>query len=238
MASKAVIVGISAILVGASAVGGYAVGSAKGDTVTQFRLTQDVTAGQPLEGNYEEAQVNSRDSVSKDALILDEGKIKSSIAYTNMYKHQAITSGSIGDKLDKVRNFDFAMPTTVEGSVANSIKPDEMVAIKVKYKDTRDDAVVVPFIPVSQIRTSNGAKVSSDSEVPSFLLFVVSNDENTDLNNASKEGTLFVVRYHDLNQTKLEKTYKKGQIPSMQGIVTGTGTTITPENSTVPSAVN
>ena len=237
--NKQVIVGISIVLIGSSALGGYIVGSAKGDTVMQYQLTKDVTAGQPLDGAYQEVPVSSKDTISRDHLILDESLLKGSVAYVNMYKNQAITEGTIGEKVDKARNFDFAMPITVEGSVANTLKVNDMVAIKVKYKDNRDDAVVVPYIPVTDIRTSNGAKVDSTSAVPAYLLFEVSDEENIDLNNASKEGTLFVVRYHDLNQDKLTKTYKKGQTPGVQSGTSSTSlySTVT-ATSTASSTAN
>lgn len=213
MAGKGTIIGISALLIGVSAVGSYSVGVAKtkGDTVTQYLLTQDITVGQSLEGKYQEVQVPKSVSVSVDNLITDESVIKDSIAYTKLFKNQPLTSSVIGYKDSEDRNYDFALPITVEGAIANSLKTEEMVAIKVKFEDERDDAVVVPFIPVREIRTANGAKIEDDKEVPGFLMFLVSEQENIDLNNASKEGALFVVRYNDLNQDKLEKTYVKGK---------------------------
>lgn len=223
MPSKGIIVGISAILVGVSAVGGYGVGVAKtrGDTVTQYLLTQDVSVGDPLDGKYAEVKVPKDVSIAVDSLILDESVLKNSIAFTPLKRNQQITKSLIGSVDDQNRNFDFTIPITVEGAIANSLKENEMVAIMVKFKDERDSAVVVPFISVSEIRTSNGEKIADEKSIPGFLRFIVSNKENIDLDNASKEGSLFVVRYNDINKEKLTKTYVKGQKPISQTATDG-----------------
>lgn len=230
--SKGLAIGVGAVLVGLAACGGYVMASSKytSDLITQYRIVQDVTPGQSLEGKYEEVKVPSKYSEPDSDLVLDENKIVNSVAVVALHPNSAITNDVITEKGEEDRNFDFALPITVEGAIANSLKPGEMVAIKVKYKDNRDDAVVVPYIPVNEIRTSNGEVVQDEKSTPGFLMFVVSDDENIDLNNASKEGTLFVVRYKDLNGEKLEKTYKKGAVKSDSDSSSSTTSAPTPAN--------
>lgn len=180
----------------------------RGESVKQFVVTEDVKRGNPLAGKYKEKGVSSSDSMQKNILIISEADLKDKVASTDLYKNQSLTVTSACNKDDVERNLDFAMPITVEGSIANSIGRNEIVAIKVKYKDSRPDDCIVPSIPVTDIKTSNGEAIKDTNTLPGFLLFIVSNEESSLLNSASKEGSLYIVRYKDLNQPRLERTYK------------------------------
>lgn len=203
----ALVVMISFVGVGAS----YFVGRniSRGDSITQFILTQNVDRGHPIEGKYVQVNVPSNVSVNPDHLILDEKELKGKVATMDMYKSQPITITSVSTEEHLERNFDFSMPITVEGAIANTLKVDDKVAIKVKFEDNRPDACVVPIIDVAELRTEVGGEIVDQSTVPGFVLFHTNDEESADLNAASKEGSLYVVRYRDISQPKLEKTYSR-----------------------------
>lgn len=203
------VVGVLIVLAAVGILVSFLVGksASTGTAVEQFRLTTDVARGHSIEGKYEPVKESSNTSMSKDILVLDEDDLKGMVAATDMYKNQSITKSSIMREDEVKRNLDFSMTTDVAGTIANSLEANDLVAIKVKFDDERPDACVVPAIHVSDIKSTNGEEILDASTAPGFLLFRVSDEESSDLNAASKEGTLYVVRYIDITQEKLEKTY-------------------------------
>lgn len=201
------------ILLAAGIVGAYLYGSTtlKGDCIKQFRLTQDVPRGHSIQGKFEEVSVTVKDSVASENLLVNAKDLENAYALTDMYRNESITKSDVGAKEDIERSIDFALPVTIEGALANSISTNDIVAIKVKFEDERQDACVVSSIPIKDIRTSNGEPIVDNSTLPGFLLFTVTDEENINLNSASKEGTLYVVRYTDLSQPKIEENYSKGK---------------------------
>ena len=102
-----------------------------------------------------------------------------------------------------------AIPITVEGSVANSIKEGDLVAVKLTYKDAKkEDATVISQIKVKSIKTSNGEDIIDGSAVAAFVIFDVTDEEQSDIKNALKEGNLYCSKYNNLSQKPLQKTYQ------------------------------
>ncbi|MNM46032.1 hypothetical protein D3C81_569620 [compost metagenome] len=196
--------------------GAYFVGynKSRGESVKHFKLIKPVSRGHELLGAYEESSTPSNIAIPAENLVISESELKGKVAMYDLYTNEPITKSSIGLKESVDRNLEFSLSTTVESSLANSINIDDIVAIKVKFQDNREDAVVVPSIPVSNIKQTNGQPISKKEDVPGFFLFNVTNQEQNDLNSASKEGILYVTRYRDLSQPKLQKTYIQGQAPN------------------------
>lgn len=211
--------------------------SGKVNQVYQYMLSESVNAGTDLSDKVVKVPVSSNQAIDSSETISSVDELDGMVAKTDMVKFQPITKDSFISKEvykdDSGRNLDFAMPTSVEGTVANSLKPNDLVAIKVRYKDnsSKRDAVVVSCIPVSELRTSEGNPVSTskgdspdgsegsiggtNNNVPAFILFHVNNAESADLNMAKKEGTLYIVKYLDVSKEKLEKTYIYGKDPKI-----------------------
>ena len=234
--------------------------SGKVNQVYQYMLSESVNAGTDLSDKVVKVPVSSNQAIDSSETISSVDELDGMVAKTDMVKFQPITKDSFVSKEvykdDSDRNLDFAMPTSVEGTVANSLQPNDLVAIKVRYKDnsSRRDAVVVSCIPVSELRTSEGNLVAqskgnsadgsegsvggSNNNVPSFILFHVNNAESADLNMAKKEGTLYIVKYLDVSKEKLEKTYIYGKDPKISLKNGDNATQIDPSgtNETTPSA--
>lgn len=201
---------------------GFIVGGrmAKGDTITQFLLTQDVETGHPLEGKYEEVSVPTSSSIPPDNLIMSEDILSHAVASHKMYKHSPITTSDICEaKEDLDRNIDFSIETTVADTIANSITIGDRVAILVQFDDERDPAVIIPSTYIRNIKSTNGGVIADNSTSPGFLLIRVSESELVDLKNAYKEGTLYAVRYIDQTKPDLQKSYVKGKAPTVSGPV-------------------
>lgn len=182
--------------------------SGRGELVKQYQLTENVGVGKPLKGKYTECYVEKEKSVDQTFLITDEAILDTYVASVDLYKGSDITVSDVVKKEYLDRTFEVAIPITVEGSVANSITPGDMVAIKLTYEDDKkEDATVVSQISVKDVRTSNGASVVDDSSVAAFVIFNVTDEEQSDIKNALKEGSLYCSKYTNLSQEPLKKTY-------------------------------
>lgn len=199
------------ILATGGTVAGYLYGrtSERGESIKQYLLTEDVEPGHSLKGKYKEAYVSSKTSLDLNKLVINSDIIDSSVAATYLYANSPITVTNIKELEDLERNIEVSFPVTVTGSVANSIKPGDMVAIKLTYKDeNKEDAVVVPQIRIKDVRSTNGTPIEDNKTIVGFVIFDVTNSESSDVNNAMKEGSLYCAKYNDLNQKPLEKTYR------------------------------
>lgn len=198
------------ILTLAGSVVSYFVGlsAARGASLKQYILTEDVPAGHSLQGKYTEALVPSNISVEEKYLVMDESILDSHVATKDLRKNAPITVDDVVALEEQERNFEVAIPITIEGSVANTVKPGDLVAIKLTYDEGKqEDAVVIPQITVNEVRSSNGAPIVDDSTVAAFVIFRVTNEEQSLIKNALKEGSLYCAKYKDLNQEVLEQTY-------------------------------
>lgn len=186
----------------------FGISSVKGDSIKQYVLTEDVKPGHSLKGKYTESYISSNDSINERNLVLDSSIIDDSIATGYMYTNSPITVTDLTTVDDTGRVFEVAFPITVEGSVANSIGQGDIVAIKLTYTDSKqEDATVVSRIKVKDVRTSNGASIVDDSSVAAFVIFDVTDVEQSDIKNALKEGDLYCSKYTRLDQEPLQKTY-------------------------------
>lgn len=197
------------VLAAGCLLGGYLFGSSSsnGEQVKQFVLTQDVGKGQSLKDKYKIVSRPAEDSINSANLITDPKMLDEAIALVDLYRNESINKSSIGDKEDLPRNVEFALPTTVEGALASTLQVDDVVSIKVKFEDKRDDACIVSSVRVKDIRTSNGEPITDNSTTPGFLIFFLTADEVTDVNAASKEGTVYVTRPRDLSEPMEEPNY-------------------------------
>lgn len=192
-----------------------------GETVTVFQLTDEVKKGGSISGKYIKTSVPKTSSVDASKTITSEEQLDGMVATTTMYRGQSLTVTSICKKEDVDRNLDFSIPATVDSTIANSLNQQDLVAIKVKFEDDRKDAVVLPDVTIDEIRTQNGESITEEGAVPGFLLFKVTNEESGILNDASKEGALYLVRYVDLSEPLLEQDYVFSGSTSPQDAVTG-----------------
>lgn len=204
-----IVVAISLVLTALSLGLGYFVGGnqSRGDSVKQYILTEDVSRGHSLKGKYKEELVPRHLSTNPDNLIINQKDIEECVAAIDLYRNNPITKSVVTVEENLNRNLMFAMPITLEGAIGNNVTSNDVVAIKVKYKDNRADSVVVPSIPIKDITTANGTPIVDSSTVPGFLIFDVTNEESSELSAASKEGSLYIVKYNDLTQPRLEKDY-------------------------------
>lgn len=202
---------IALIITLASTVFAYYIGfsSAKGESIKQYVLTEDVLPGHSFEGKYEEVYIPLEQSIDISNLVLDSSIIDDGVASSYMYKNSPITVNSVTTLNEIDRTFEVAIPITVEGSVANSIKEGDIVAVKLTYKDEkREDATVISQIKVKAIKTSNGEDIIDGSAVAAYIIFDVTDSEQSDIKNALKEGNLYCSKYNTLYQEPLQKTYE------------------------------
>lgn len=184
------------------------ISTARGASIKQYILTEDVDAGHSLKGKYVEAFVPETVSIDSKYLVFDESILDTYVAAYDMKKNSYVSTTSLVKLEELERNFEVAIPITVEGSIANSVKPGDIVAIKLTYKEGKqEDAVVVPQITVKDIRSTNGTPIVDDSSVAGFVIFDVTNEEQSLIKNALKEGSLYCAKYKNLNQNSLEQTY-------------------------------
>lgn len=193
--------------------GGFVVGktSERASSIKQYLLTENVDVGHSLKGKYREVYVSSKTSVDVDSLVLDSNQIDTGVASHKMFANSPITVADV-TKLESLdRNIEVSFPVSVTGSVANSIKPGDVVAIKLTYKDeNKKDAVVVPQVVVKAVKSTSGTPVLDENTVVGYVIFDVTSEESSDVNNAMKEGSLYCAKYTDLTQKPLEKTYSIG----------------------------
>lgn len=209
------IISLLVILTAVGTTGGYLFGRQEniGEKVTEYRLTSDVQRGHSLKGKYQTVEVSVEDAINESNIVTSEDELQKAVALHDLYENQIITKTAIGIDEDVDRNLEFDLPTDVGGTLANSIQEGDIVAIKVKYEDSRTDACVLSKVRVSRIKTEDGTELSEDESTPGFLIMYVKNDELNKLNDASKEGTLYCVRYKDVDGEMLQENYEKGKDP-------------------------
>lgn len=198
------------VLTTVGSMGGYMVGrnSEKGSAIKQYLLLEDVEPGHNFLGKYREVYVSGNTSVATENLVLNSTILDEGVATHKMYANSPITVADV-TKLDNLeRNIEVSFPIDVNGSVANSLKVGDVVCIKLTYKDeNKKDAVVIPQIKVKDVRSTSGTAVVDDNTVVGYVIFDVTSEESSDVNNAKKEGTLYCAKYNNLNQKPLDKTY-------------------------------
>lgn len=190
---------------------GYALGgrnTSKGNRLA-FQLTKDVAPGHSIEGCYKVVYLDSDVGLAADKVFKSEDDLKDMVAQVQLYENEQITRSNVCKKEDIDRNLEFSMETSTTGTIANGLSVNDKVAILVKFDDERDDAVVVSDIDIKGIKSSSGADITDDTTEPGFLVFRVNEEEAIDLNQASKEGSLYAVRYCDLGKDKLIKNYER-----------------------------
>lgn len=190
---------------------GYVLGNrntTKGSRMA-FQLTKNVAPGHSIEGCYKVVYLDSDVGLVANNTFKSEDDLKGMVAQVQLYENEQITRSNVCKKEEVERNLDFSMETSTTGTIANSLEVGDTVAILVKFDDERDDAVVVSNIDVKGIKSSSGAEITDNTTEPGYLVFRVNEEEAVDLSQASKEGSLYVVRYKDVGQEKLTKTYER-----------------------------
>lgn len=190
--------------------GGYIIGrnAEKGSSIKQYLLMEDVAAGHSLKGKYREVYVSGNTSVSVDSLVLNSNDLDNGVASHQLYANSPLTVTDVTTLDNLERNIEVSFPVSVTGAVANSIKPGDVVAVKLTYKDeNKVDAVVVPQVKVKAVKSTSGTPVVDENTVVGYVIFDVTSEESSDVNNAMKEGSLYCAKYNDLTQKPLEKTY-------------------------------
>lgn len=200
--------------------GGYIFGrnAERGSSIKQYLLTEDVPAGHSLKGKYTEVYVSGNTSISMDNLVLNANELDNAVAAHQLYANSPLTTTDVTVLEDLNRNIEVSFPVSVTGSVANSIKAGDVVAIKLTYKDeNKADAVVVPQVTVKEVKSTSGTPVLDENTVVGYVIFDLTSDESSDVNNAMKEGSLYCAKYNDLGQKPLEKTYSVSGITEVTG---------------------
>lgn len=198
------------VLTTVGSLGGFIFGknSEKGNSVKQYLLTEDVSAGHSLKGKYREVYVAGNTSVSMENLVLNVNDLDNGVAAHDLFANSPLTTSDVTVLEDLSRNIEVSFPVSVTGSVANSIKVGDVVAIKLTYKDeNKVDAVVVPQVKVKEVKSTSGTPVLDENTVVGYVIFDLTSDESSDVNNAMKEGSLYCAKYNDLSQKPLDKTY-------------------------------
>lgn len=207
-----ILMAIIAVVIGTVGFGAaylYGKSSERGESVKQYLVTEDIEPGHSLKGKYKEFFVSSKTSVDLSNLVVNANDLDSAVASTKLYKNSPITLTSITKLEELDRTVEFSFPIGVSGSVANSLQPGDVVAVKLTYKDsTKDDAVVISRIKIKDVKSTSGTPVEDNKTLVGYVIADVSNKESSDINNAMKEGTLYCIKYTDLNQKPMEKTYK------------------------------
>lgn len=190
--------------------GGYIIGrnAEKGSSIKQYLLMEDVSAGHSLKGKYREVYVSGNTSINVDSLVLNSNDLDNGVASHQLYANSPLTVTDVTTLDNLERNIEVSFPVSVTGAVANSIKPGDVVAVKLTYKDeNKVDAVVVPQVTVKAVKSTSGTPVVDENTVVGYVIFDVTSEESSDINNAMKEGSLYCAKYNDLTQKPLEKTY-------------------------------
>lgn len=207
--------------------GGYIFGrnAEKGSSIKQYLLIEDVPAGHSLKGKYREVYVSGNTSISIDSLVLNANELDNGVAAHQLYANSPLTVTDVTALEDLERNIEVSFPVSVTGAVANSIKEGDVVAIKLTYKDeNKADAVVVPQVSVKAVKSTSGTPVLDENTVVGYVIFDLTSDESSDVNNAMKEGSLYCAKYNDLSQKPLEKTYSvSGIVETTEGEATTEG---------------
>lgn len=184
------------------------ISTAKGASIKQYILTEDVPVGHSFAGKYKEEYISENVSIDPNYLVMDDSILESYVATNNMRKNSAITLDDVVKVDEQQRTFEVAIPITIEGSVANTVQSGDVVAVKLTFAEGKqEDAVVIPKITVSEVRSSNGAPIVDDTTVAAFVIFKVTNEEQSLIKNALKEGDLYCAKYQDLTQDALAQTY-------------------------------
>lgn len=198
------------VLTTVGSLGGFIFGknSEKGSSIKQYLLTEDVSAGHSLKGKYREVYVSGNTSVSMENLVLNVNDLDNGVSAHDLFVNSPLTTSDVTVLEDLRRNIEVSFPVSVAGSVANSIKVGDVVAIKLTYKDeNKVDAVVVPQVKVKEVKSTSGTPVLDENTVVGYVIFDLTSDESSDVNNAMKEGSLYCAKYNDLSQKPLDKTY-------------------------------
>lgn len=207
--------------------GGYIFGrnAEKGSSIKQYLLIEDVPAGHSLKGKYREVYVSGNTSISIDSLVLNANELDNGVAAHQLYANSPLTVTDVTVLEDLERNIEVSFPVSVTGAVANSIKEGDVVAIKLTYKDeNKADAVVVPQVSIKAVKSTSGTPVLDENTVVGYVIFDLTSDESSDVNNAMKEGSLYCAKYNDLSQKPLEKTYSvSGIVETTEGEATTEG---------------
>lgn len=201
------------VLTTIGSLGGFIVGknSERGTSIKQYLLTEDVAAGHSFKGKYKEVYVAGNTSLEVDNLVLNTNELDSGVASHQLYANSPITVTDVTKLEDLDRNIEVSFPVSVTGTIANSIKVGDVVSVKLTYKDSnKKDAVVIPQIAVKAVKSTSGTPVLDENTVVGFIIFDVTSEESSDVNNAMKEGALYCAKYNDLSQKPLEKTYSIG----------------------------
>lgn len=197
---------VSIILIGAAFLVGRM--STKQDTVKVFEITEDVSAGQSLKGKYQQVEKIASQTVSTDVVATDASQIDNSYATVDMPKGMPVIKNLIRQEDKKVeRNFRMSIPVTVQGTVANNLHDGELVAIRVNYKDAKPDATIVPKIAVTAFTNAQGKK-PQEGEVPAFAILDLTAEEESLIDNAAKEGAVYLTKYNNTEVPALQQDYK------------------------------
>lgn len=143
--------------------------------------------------------------------ITDEKDLVDKRVLTKIQENEQIVPDRL---IEKSVGFDksfvlHTIPVTAETVNANAIQRFDTVNICVKYDDGRPTAVVIPGIQVYSLRVSDGSEVQPGNKtVPAFANFLVSVENQAILDDASKQGTLYLSKYLATQEEQQVSTYE------------------------------
>lgn len=214
-----IVVGVGAFFIGKRA--------SISESTPQYLLTQDVPRGHSIAGKYEEVLIPATASISSDNLITSQSQLEDAVAAVDLYKHSPLTKSSLTTLQDYQRNIVKSLPITVETSIANSISVGDHVAVMLKYNNNnnggnvgkdlsvdeknKNTAVVLSDVTITQLKSSSGEALKESGSAPGFAVFSVTPAELNNIDTASAEGTLYLIKYNDVSQPRLVENYTKGE---------------------------
>lgn len=128
---------------------------------------------------------------------------------------------------DKVR---YALPITIPGTVANSVRAGDYVDVLVAYSEEdineefpKNYDIVISKALIEELKDSNGLRVQEDSLIPSFALISFSYNELDNYLDAQNKGNIFLTIYDDPSIEASIPTYEIDYLELMEGENTDDG---------------
>lgn len=187
------------------------------DQVVVYRASRDINIGDTLSSdNIETVYVDASDVV--EGSVLDLESLKSKKAVTKITAHEQINENRLVDSSLDVNSNSviYSIPINNSNTSAYSVNVGEYVCVMVKYKDSKPSQPVIPKIALYDLKSSDGVSVKTDPTIkPAYALILVTNPDSSEslkqlqyLDDASKQGDLYLAKYLDHDASVIESSYQ------------------------------
>lgn len=181
-----------------------------GSSLNVVVVTRDINVGEQItQKDIQIKKVSTKDAVNNLETNLQNIIGKRAIQKIN--RNQQITKDLL---IDDILTFDsnsrfYTIPVNVASTSGNMVNPWDYVDIIISYKEASKPAeIVLSKRIVYDIRTSDGKSYQETGKSsPGYATFVLTLDEIKIVDDALKQGTLYLSKYFDTNAKESEATY-------------------------------